>query len=137
MTAPEQIRDALLADADLAVIVAGRIHCGSLPAEATLPAVVVSASGLGEGPVSRDSRGGWERPHISCHCWAAQSGGVSAYGRAWQLAEAVKAALCASGLGARIISHVDLPESEAGLHRVVVDAACWTLIETSEEESGS
>lgn len=137
MTSPEQIRAALLADAELAVLVAARIHCGSLPAEATLPAIVVSAAGLGEGPVSRDSRGGWERPRISCHCWAAQSDGVSAYGRAWQLAEAVKAALCASSLGARIISHVDLPEPEADLHRVVVDAACWTLIETREEEPGS
>ncbi len=136
MTAPEQIRAALLSDAELAALAAGRIHCGSLPAEATLPAVVVSASGLAEGPVSRDSRGGWERPTISLHCWAAQSDGVSAYGRAWRLAESVKAALCASGLGARIMSHADMPDPEAGLHRVIVDAMCWTSIE-SEEEPGS
>jgi hypothetical protein len=127
MSAPLQIAAALAADSALAALVGTGVYPGELPPEAALPAVVYSAVGLGEGPVTHDSEGGWERPRFQFDCWC------TTYAGAWSLAGALKTALRESDLGARIVGQLDLSEPATGSWRVVVDATVWTETEEYED----
>ena len=132
-SAAEQVHAALAADADLAAVVGARLYHAKLPKadpetpNGRFPCVRYYAAGLGAGLDSHDGAAGWERPRWSFDCWAAD--GASA----WALADALRAALRASALTARVVSLVDLPDAATGLHRVVVDATLWTALTQGDE----
>lgn len=127
MTTAELIRIVLAEATDGVGLYYGSLPAAD-PADATgrLPAVVFTEVGYIEGPVSRDSYGGWDRPRWQLDCWA------ETYLSARELAAEVQDAMRASDLGARLVGRMDYPEPDTGLYRVVLDYAVWTPLETPE-----
>jgi hypothetical protein len=128
MTTPELIRNVLVALVDATPFYGSLPSSDPVDVHARLPAVVFGEVAYREGPVSRDGYGGWDRPRWQFDCWA------ETYIGARDVAVQVQDALRASDMGMRLIGRRDLPEPDTGLHRVMLDVALWTPIETTDPQ---